>query len=523
MVETLKTNSNLLETSNTAKEWTEQSQNSKLNNIKSLINNSNNENVKRLSDLIKKREYKKFQKEIWATPLDGKLWAWSFDFLKAYENKEQQINTQLSSTQNVETKLKTEITTTSTSPEAQEWTESAPKSKLNDIKELLQNSENTKIIKLSTMIENGQYTEFQQELWITPADWKLWGASLYKLETFIENALQEQMMQPGEVWNKNERKEFGKNQQRLTWNFENKSKQELWSWEWIIEKWKRKLQKWVEISENQLTLAKIDIPRYEDNMVISYEKSEKINNINIKYIGKNICINNRYVIHPQWTICFYEEKDYLNTYANSHTSNYQDSLLKPLYDYLNSNRSKFEYKYVSEPIVADGSGVHNNHFETNKTRPSDSKDYANIGMHKEKDKDGNTIWVSDPIVADGRWVQKAKEPEQKTKASSKENREWQMEIDENFPNTEIADFKYSSEVGVYIWRTIDLHISNIVKKWNTLILNNWEIEVTSTNWQISYKLNKGNESINVWKWNMWYENHDKRKAIYNKLNKEYFS
>ncbi len=365
MVETLKTNTDLLETSNTAKEWTEKSPSSKLKDIQNLLNNPKNEKEQELSNLIEKREYKKFQNRIWATE-DGKLWNESFACLKIDIKKEVEIDAQMKPFQNKESVEKAKITSTETPSGAKEWTENSQSSKLNDIKELLQNSENTKIIKLSTMIENGQYTEFQQELWITPADWKLWGASLYKLETFIENALQEQMMQPGEIWDKNERKEFWKNKQKLTWNFENQSKQELWSGEWAIEWWNRKLQKWIELSWKQLTLAKIEVPEYDkDNrMVIFHEKNETISNISIKYIDKNICINNKYVLHPSWAICFYEEKHLLDTYAQNSPTPYQDWLMKPLYDYINNNRSNFEYKYISEPIVADGSGQHNNHFDT---------------------------------------------------------------------------------------------------------------------------------------------------------------
>ena len=73
MVETLKTNTDLLETSNTAKEWTEKSPSSKLKDIQNLLNNPKNEKEQELFNLIEKREYKKFQKEIWAPQLDGKI------------------------------------------------------------------------------------------------------------------------------------------------------------------------------------------------------------------------------------------------------------------------------------------------------------------------------------------------------------------------------------------------------------------------------------------------------------------
>jgi hypothetical protein len=60
----------------------------------------------------------------------------------------------------------------------------------------------------------------------------------------------------------------------------------------------------------------------------------------------------------------------LDTYAQSGVSFYQDTLVKPLYDYLNKNRTKYEkkeYRYISDPIIANGEG--NNPIKNEKPRP----------------------------------------------------------------------------------------------------------------------------------------------------------
>jgi hypothetical protein len=151
-------------------------------------------------------------------------------------------------------------------------------------------------------------------------------------------------------------------------------------------------------------------------------------------------------------------------------------------------------------------------------------------MHKEVDKNWNTIWVSDPIIADGKWKNSINyNPERATNKqlgaeyTNSANMESWKKINENFNGIEIADFWESSKSGIYVWKTIDLHISNISKKWNTLILNNWQIKITYNNWQVSYTLREGNHSINVWLYNMWYQSHDTWKGIYRTLNKKYFS
>lgn len=337
MVETPRSSAENLSTSNEAIYWTEHSQNSKLNQIKWLLENSDNENIKNLMNLIKNKDYKKLQKEIWCTTLDGKLWAKSLEKAQLYVNKEKSIDT-----------VKTET-----------------KAQVDDIKE----------------------------------------------------SLAAQMQQPGEIWHTNGLYEIWKDQQ-FTWNFENASKQEMWSGERVLDNWERKLKKWIDLQWNKLKMEKISIPTFdrENGVVIREDISKTLNNVSIKYIWKNICINDEYIIHPQWTICSYNERKFLDTYAQSGTSFYQDTLVMPLYKYLDKNRSEFEkqgyrqeYRYVSEPIVADGSGNHNNHFnepsrnEPGRNNPShQEEDYSDIGMHKEIDKNGNTIRVSGPIIANGR-------------------------------------------------------------------------------------------------------------------------
>ncbi len=74
-------------TPQTARVWTETSPNSKLKDINDELNSLSWNKVDELKDLIKKREYKQFQKEIWFTSkqdLDWKLWGGTLNKLKTY-------------------------------------------------------------------------------------------------------------------------------------------------------------------------------------------------------------------------------------------------------------------------------------------------------------------------------------------------------------------------------------------------------------------------------------------------------
>jgi len=413
MVETPRSSAENLSTSNEAIYWTEHNQNSKLNQIKWLLENSDNENIKNLMNLIKSKDYKKLQKEIWCTTLDGKLWAKSLEKAQLYVNKEKSVDT-----------VKTET-----------------KAQVDDIKE----------------------------------------------------SLAAQMQQPGEIWNTNDLYEIWKDQQ-FTWNFENASKQEMWSGEWILDKWERKLKKWVDIQWNKLKLEKINIPTFDrsNGVVLREETSKTLNNISIKYIWKNICINNEYVIHPQWTICSYKEAKFLDTYAQSGVSFYQDTLLKPLYDYLNKNRTKYEkkeYRYDS----GDDSGRQSVRFDENNDRTAQqNRDFESIP----------------------------------------DNLEWKT-VNENFYNVTIPEFTS----GIWVEnKNANLHISSIAKKWRTLILNKWQLEITYNNYSdenMTLKRRIYDNSINMYRTVT--EKYDStelassghsahtRRSIYNKLNKEYFS
>ena len=79
-----------LNTSETAKEWTETSPNNKLADISNKLDNYNWDDADELKELIAKREYKKFQSKIWITgniDLDWKLWPKTFKYLCNYIKK----------------------------------------------------------------------------------------------------------------------------------------------------------------------------------------------------------------------------------------------------------------------------------------------------------------------------------------------------------------------------------------------------------------------------------------------------
>lgn len=427
MVETQRSSAENLSTSNEAIYWTEHNQNSKLNQIKWLLENSDNENIKNLMNLIKSKDYKKLQKEIWCTTLDGKLWAKSLEKAQLYVNKEKSVDT-----------VKTET-----------------KAQVDDIKE----------------------------------------------------SLAAQMQQPGEIWNTNDLYEIWKDQQ-FTWNFENASKQEMWSGEWILDKWERKLKKWVDIQWNKLKLEKINIPTFDrsNGVVLREETSKTLNNISIKYIWKNICINDEYVIHPQWTICSYNERKFLDTYAQSGTSFYQDTLLKPLYNYLDKNRSKFEkqeyrqeYRYVSEPIVADGRWNNPVKFDNDSS-----------------DRDGS-------VAADRRW----NTPRQSTAPESiPSNIEWKS-VSLTYENVPMLDEDLVREYGLVesLQTKKQLRINKIWKVWKEIYINQQFKVVPKRN-------NRWEKYYTIWQ-NIWWKYHEMdsselsrgsyRWTIYEDLNRKYFS
>jgi len=84
------TSETALRTSEVARDWTEHSPKSKLNQIKSKLNSARSNEARELKNLINRREYRQFQKKIWITSfsqLDWKLWSRSFDYFNSYLQK----------------------------------------------------------------------------------------------------------------------------------------------------------------------------------------------------------------------------------------------------------------------------------------------------------------------------------------------------------------------------------------------------------------------------------------------------
>lgn len=92
MVEAYRSKTDYMSTSETAKNWTETSVNSKLRNINKILSDSKLQNineVKNLKDKIKNREYRNFQKMVWVpySKCDWKLWKESLDYFYIYIKK----------------------------------------------------------------------------------------------------------------------------------------------------------------------------------------------------------------------------------------------------------------------------------------------------------------------------------------------------------------------------------------------------------------------------------------------------
>lgn len=185
---------------------------------------------------------------------------------------------------------------------------------------------------------------------------------------------------------------------KIEWN-ETKTKNELSNF--ITKRWERwnektnKYEKYEELCWFSLNDKDLKF----QNLYIFGEKwiSTPIN-VDISWVfikldkNNNICINNQFCLHPSWAMSTYQERQNLNLYIEKFWNSWQDTSTKSLYDYLYKNKEKYEYKYISEQIIANGNGQSNN--SDQKSTP----DYSDIGMHKETDKNWKTIWVSDRII-----------------------------------------------------------------------------------------------------------------------------
>jgi len=109
MVETPKSSAENIKTSKDAIYWTEHSPNSKLNEIKKLLEKSDNSNIKNLMNFIVKQDYVWLQKAIGYKNPDGKLWNNTLDELKPHIEKEEEIDEEVSTTTKILDEHKQEI------------------------------------------------------------------------------------------------------------------------------------------------------------------------------------------------------------------------------------------------------------------------------------------------------------------------------------------------------------------------------------------------------------------------------
>jgi len=109
MVETPKSSAENIKTSKDAIYWTEHSPNSKLNEIKKLLEKSDNSNIKNLMNFIVKQDYVWLQKAIGYKNPNGKLWNNTLDELKPHIEKEEEIDEEVSTTTKILDEHKQEI------------------------------------------------------------------------------------------------------------------------------------------------------------------------------------------------------------------------------------------------------------------------------------------------------------------------------------------------------------------------------------------------------------------------------
>lgn len=240
-----------------------------------------------------------------------------------------------------------------TSKEAIQWTEKSPNSKLFEIKNKLDaNKSNENVQKLQELIKGQEYRKFQKEIWIKPNDWKLWKLTLETLIAYIEKE--------SKIWAKIGREELNTLEKAIKWKWleqETKPKQKEISDNKLhsytrIQRWietidgkdvKYERKTWVEFNTNEIHLLNRNNVFYDSNAYYR-NVNEKINNISIRFIWDNISINDKYVIHPSWTMCEYKNKKYLDTWTRNQHNKYQNQLTQHLYNFLKKNRDRFEVK-----------------------------------------------------------------------------------------------------------------------------------------------------------------------------------
>lgn len=110
-LETSSKRSNVLQTSETAKNWTERSPKSRLRQINTKLNSAPWNEAKELRNLINRREYRQFQKKLWMsfTLCDGKLWPQTLEYFDNYIQKLTTTSTVITQTSGSLTNLWTYI------------------------------------------------------------------------------------------------------------------------------------------------------------------------------------------------------------------------------------------------------------------------------------------------------------------------------------------------------------------------------------------------------------------------------
>lgn len=521
MVETPSSSAEYISTSWEAIKWTETNPNSKLNQIKWILEKSYNPSIKNLMKLIVNKDYKKLQKEIWCAILDGKLWTESLKYIKKYteiqaieDAEKKETENELQDKKQETEKLLNAIAITNEGKDKfslkeenwqikidrrtisfkwlflldKNWNEEKIAKinnfyvkRNNDWLEIYSNEEPLPRFKLNNnwIIEwrsNPNDNKFDINLnWY----WTIFDSLRVELaNNYDKYKTPEKKMDF--VWRGFEIKRWDKMFSINAWNI-------YISW---LKLYNSQSKKW----ENMQNITNIYVKRDSENNLIVYSSGEKNPKIILKPDGTV-----KWVLPDNWDNLNYGTDTALrrmiwNELNSKYDSYRHEDVVSTSEPVLITYTTREEPTYVSEPIMANGRWDNPVYF------------------------DEDSIEGDGPVAADRRW----NTPRQSESLESiLSNIDWKN-ISLDLKKVPILDENAVRTVEDCVaHRITDLHISRVWKKWKRIYINNNIFLEPAENWwllfaqDIDWTYNRF-EITHLMYWYKW-------KELYNKLNKEHFS
>lgn len=435
--------------------WNKWNPNSKLNEISDFIKQSDNSKIKQLMEYIVNQDYRWLQKAVWYKgTLDGKLWTKSLESVKKYaeiqavkDEEKRETNDYVDNLKKELQQQKQEVEEYSITPTVDLWYYQVRNNEWKikdmwkweiipqwDISVEINNKTQSITFEWIGLVDGAwamvKIPDIKNFYWIRTKEWidiysDFWGweelprlkirndwivewrsnpidktfdIKLDSSELTIFDTLKHQLI------NKFKEKEYPKTSDgyRIEWKF-------------LVNKGNAHFP-WLKLFNSQ-TQNREGIP----SITGMYMKKDSENNLTIYSSGED---NPKMILKPNGIVKWvtWNSWDNLNYWAKGDTS-----LWVQAYDILNSNYSKYTskrespkynpkytayitWKSFSNSVVADGGWNNPNTFKNGNrsevtadsrwnapVKKVKNEDYSDIGMHKEIDKNGNTIWVSDRI------------------------------------------------------------------------------------------------------------------------------